>query len=972
MTRRNIELMLLLIASPIVIVLFAMMVVTGGQELSFNTLGVPLGIFAAFLVAHIAVRLLAPAADPAILPISFALSGIGIAFVTRIVPDLAVNQLLWLFIGIAAMIATLAVVRNLDKLANYKYTLMIVGILLLLSPMLPVIGYESGGGQLWLRFGSFSFQPGELAKILIVFFIAAYLAANREMLSVFTWKVGPLWLPSLATLLPLIVMWALAFIVVVLEKDLGLALVLFSVFVIMLYVATGKKLYLVVSIGLAAIAAVALYGMMGHVQTRVAIWQDPFAEAQGGGFQLVQSLYSIADGDLFGTGIGRGMGGQPVAEGGIPVAESDFIFPVIAEETGLLGAAGVLLLYLCFAIRGIVTAARAKSDVSSFTAVGLTSIIVLQAFIIVGGVTRLIPLTGITLPFISQGGSSLIASFIIVGCLLRCGDEGTGVNSEMRQTGAIGAHGSDAVLGRVALGKRLTGTMIVFSVLFAVLVANLTYLMVIKAPEYQSMPSNNHTIAKEARMERGTISTADGTVLATSVRQEDGSYKREYPAGELAAHIVGYTSQRFGTAGIEAAYNDTLRGEQNYASFTDVVNSLAGIQTKGNDVVLSIDSRIQQAAQDALAGQVGAVVALNPETGAVYALASSPTFDAANYEELLTAAADGGSDSSELFNRATQALYAPGSTFKMVTPPTYEGQLRLPAPRTSAAAPRLSSELFNRATQALYAPGSTFKMVTLAAALQDHIATADTTYDSPGEMDIGNAPVTNVKKRSYGKITLEQAMWYSSNTVFGQVGVQLGSDLLVQMACSFGFNEDIPFDLPLATSLMPDPEEMTTWETAWAACGEPVGEHESPAGPQATVLQMALVGAAIANEGAIMQPYLVDGIYNANGERSFSPIPVKLKQAMDADTAAAEIDIMKGVVTEGTGGKAALDDVAVAGKTGTHERGDGSDDSWFVGMAPAADPKVVVAVVIEKGESGAGASAAHDVLETALEVTGAL
>ena len=216
MTRRNIELMLLLIASPIVIVLFAMMVVTGGQELSFNTLGVPLGIFAAFLVAHIAVRLLAPAADPAILPISFALSGVGIAFVTRIVHDLAVNQLLWLFIGIAAMIATLAVVRNLDKLANYKYTLMIVGILLLLSPMLPVIGYESGGGQLWLRFGSFSFQPGELAKILIVFFIAAYLAANREMLSVFTWKVGPLWLPSLATLLPLIVMWALAFIVVVL------------------------------------------------------------------------------------------------------------------------------------------------------------------------------------------------------------------------------------------------------------------------------------------------------------------------------------------------------------------------------------------------------------------------------------------------------------------------------------------------------------------------------------------------------------------------------------------------------------------------------------------------------------------------------------------------------------------------------------------------------------------------------------
>lgn len=923
MSRRNIELLLLVIASPIVIVLFAMLVVTGGQELSVNTLGVPLGIFGAFIVAHIAVRKLAPAADPAILPISFALSGIGIAFVTRIVPDLAVRQVVWLFAGIVVMVLVLALVRNLDKLASYKYTLMILGILLLLSPMLPVIGYESGGGQLWLQFGPFKFQPGELAKILIVFFIAAYLAANREMLSVFTWKVGPFHLPSLPTLLPLIIMWALAFVVVVLEKDLGLALVLFSVFVIMLYVATGKKMYLVVSIGLAVVAAVALYGMMGHVRTRVSIWLDPFAAAQGGGFQLVQSLYSLADGDLFGTGIGRGMGGSPVEAGGIPVAESDFIFPVIAEETGLMGAAGVLLLYLCFAIRGVVTAARAKSDVSSFTAVGLTSIIVLQAFIIVGGVTRLIPLTGITLPFISQGGSSLIASFMIVGFLLRCGDEGTGVNSEIQRTGAIGAHGGDSVLGRVALGKRLTGAMLVYSVLFAVLVANLTYIMVIKAPEYQNMPSNNHTIAREAKMERGTISTEDGVVLAQSVRQPDGSYQREYPAGTLAAHIVGYASQKFGTAGIEAAYNDTLRGEQNFASFTDVVNSLAGIQSKGNDVTLTIDSRIQQAAQNALEGQVGACVVMDPETGAVLGMASSPTFDAAAYEELLS----GGGDSSELYNRATQALYAPGSTFKMVS---------------------------------------------LAAALQDGVATAATEYDAPGEMDIGNAPVTNVKKRNYGRITLEQATWYSSNTVFGQVGVQIGADLLVQMAMSFGFNEKINFDLPLATSLMPDPAEMTTWETAWAACGEPVGEHESPAGPQATVLQMCMVGAAIANEGALMQPYLVDGIYNANGERSFTAMPVKLKQAIDKETAAEEMAILEGVVTEGTGARAAVEGVRVVGKTGTSERGDGTTDSWFVGMAPADDPKVVVAINLEKAESGTGARASHDVLKTALEVAGAL
>ena len=490
---------------------------------------------------------------------------------------------------------------------------------------------------------------------------------------------------------------------------------------------------------------------------------------------------------------------------------------------------------------------------------------------------------------------------------------------------SIGVHGADSVLGRVALGKRLTGAMLMYSLLFAVLVANLTYIMIIKAPEYQNMPSNNHTIAREAKMERGTISTEDGVVLARSVRQDDGTYKREYPAGTLAAHIVGYSSQKFGTAGIEAAYNDTLRGQQNFASFTDVVNSLAGIQTKGNDVTLSIDSRIQESAQAALEGQVGACVVMDPETGAVLGMASSPTFNAADYEALLSQSADSN-----------------------------------------------SSELYNRATQALYAPGSTFKMVSLAAALQDGVAMPTTEYDAPGEMEIGNAPVTNVKKRDYGRITLEQATWYSSNTVFGQVGVQIGADLLVQMAMNFGFNETIKFDLPLAMSLMPDPDEMTEWETAWAACGEPVGEHESPAGPQATVLEMCMVGSAIANEGALMQPYLVDGVYNANGERSFSAAPVKLKQAIDKETAARVMTVLEGVVTEGTGTRAAIEGVKVAGKTGTSERGDGDTDSWFVGMAPAEDPKVVVAINLERAESGSGAAAAHDVLKTALEVVGAL
>ncbi len=922
MTRRNLELVLLCVAAPLVVLLFAMIALNQGQALDMNTLGVPAGIFAAFVIAHIATRRFAPGADPALLPIAFALSGIGIAFVTRLAPDLAVNQVMWLFLGVAFMVLVLAFVRNLDKVANYKYTLMIVGFLLLLSPLVPGLGQEIYGSRIWLSLGGFSFQPGEIAKIIIVLFLAGYLAQNREMLSVFTVRVGPFRLPDIRTLLPLILMWGVALLIVVFEKDLGSALVLFFMFLVMLYVATGKKFYLAIGLGLIAVGGVGAFLAFDHVQVRVNTWLDPFADAQNTGYQLTQAIYSIADGDLFGVGLGNGLAEQ------IPVVESDFIFADIAEEIGLLGAAGVLLLFLCFAIRGFVTAARAKSDVSSFVAVGLTSVIVLQAFIIVGGVTRLIPLTGITLPFISQGGSSLLASFIIVGLLLRCGDEGTGVGQEM--TSATSSLHANSVLGRVSLGKRLSHSMLFCSALFALLVANLTMIMVVQADYYQGMPGNNHSLAKEARTERGTISTYDGVVLAQSVPTEDGTFERVYPAGDLASQVVGYSSARFGTSGIEQAYNDTLKGKENFASWTDVLNSFAGIGGAGNDVALTLNSKIQQAAQDALSGETGACVVMDPDTGAILAMASSPTYDAADFETVIEQA---NADSSD-------------------------------------------TRLINRAIHALYSPGSTFKIVSLATALEDGVADENTVYDAPGSMEIGNADVVNFDGNNYGQLTLAQATELSANTAFGQLGVEMGADALVAGAEDFGFNKDIEFALTLYTSLMPDPDDMTEWETAWAAAGENVGEnktanHPSPNGPQATVLEMALVGSAIANDGTIMQPYLVDGIYNANGERSFTAQPTKLMQAVSETTAGRVRDVLVGVVNNGTGTDAAIDGVQVAGKTGTAEKVDGND-SWFVGMAPADDPRVVVALIIEDGEEGVGAQKAQNVLKTALEVQGLL
>ena len=893
MTRRNTELMLLCIAAPLVILLFAMVALNEGNRVTLDNLTVPLSMFATFVVAHLAIRKLAPGADPAILPLSFALSGIGIAFITRLAPDLAMKQVGWLFLGVVFMVLVLAFVKNLDKLGSYKYTIMIAGILLLMSPMLPVIGNEIYGSRIWLSIGGFSIQPGELAKICIVIFLAAYLAQNREMLSVFNHKLGPFRVPDMRALVPVIIMWAVALLVIVFEKDLGSALVLFFVFVTMLYVATGKHAY-------------------------IDTWLNPFADPTNTGYQLVQSIFSIADGGLFGVGIGNGMAEQ------IPIVESDFIFSAIAEEAGLLGAAGVLLLYLCFAIRGILISVRAKSDVSSFMAVGFTAVIVLQAFIIVGGVTRLIPLTGLTLPFVSQGGSSLLASFIILGFLLRASDQGTGLGTEMASgTGVVSLNGA---LGRVSLGKRLTGTMIVFSALFALLVANLTMIMVIQADEYKNMPINNHTLAKESKTERGAITTYDNVLLAHSVLQDDGSYKREYPAGNLAAHVVGYASDTYGTSGIEASCNDTLKGESNYASWIDVLNSYSGAGTAGNDVKLTINSTIQQAAQDSLKGYKGACVAIDPKTGAVLALASSPTYDADDVDNILSSGGD-------------------------------------------------SSALYNRATQALYSPGSTFKIVTLTTALANNVATESTQYDSPSTLDIGGGKVTNFNNSSYGTITLQRATELSANTVFAQLGDQIGADGLVSSSEKFGFNNALNFDLPLAKSLMPDPNEMTEWETAWAAAGEPVGEHASPAGPQATVLQMALVGCAIANNGTIMQPYLVDSVNNSDGKNSYRATPSMMSNVCSSSVAKRVRTVLEGVVNNGTGKAAAISGVQIAGKTGTAETGKEKDDRWFVGMGPSDDCSVVVAVVLEEaGESlsGGAAGRAQGVLRAALEVQGNL
>lgn len=937
MSRRTTELLLLIAAAFPVTLLYAMYVVTTGAALSFQTLAVPLGLFAAFAAAHIGVRIFAPGADPAILPIVFTLSGIGITFVTRLQPDASLGQVIFLFLGVALMVGTLAVVKNLEVIKRYKYVLGIAGIILLVLPMF--IGTEIYGSKLWIKIGGFQFQPGEFAKVLIVLFLAGYLAENRELLSISNRTVLGIKFPRLRLLYPLFIVWGVCLLVVAFERDLGSALLFYTIFLIMLYVATGRVSYVIIGLALLAVGAFGMYQIMSHVQVRVAIWLDPFSDAQNLGYQIVQSLFSLADGGLAGVGIGKGMADI------IPVVASDMIFAAIGEEMGLLGGSAVLLLFMLFAVRGLTTAARAKSDLAAFSAAGLTAAISFQAFTIVGGVTKLIPLTGVTLPFMSQGGSSLLASFVIVGLLLRAGDEATGRSTEIANTSTDlatagyrttvrGSHmrrpaldtPESGLLGRVALANRLTRTVFLFTALFAVLIGNITYIQVIKASEYQDMPSNNHTINKARYIKRGSIITADGLTLAESIQQADGTYARSYPNGNLAAHVVGYYSQQYGTMGIENTQNDTLTGSKDYSSWQNALNSLAGISEPGNSVQLTIDSRIQRAAEQALAGRVGAIVALDPRSGAVLAWASAPTFDNTNIQAAIEAAnASGGADTS----------------------------------------------MYDRATLALYTPGSTFKVLTLASALENGLATLDTTYDSPGRMEIGGADVVSIGERGHGTISLAKAFALSSNTVFGQVGDGLGAEKLVATARAFGYGQQLGLDFTTAASVMPNPEEMTEWELAWAGAGQPVGQGHTP-GPQVTVMQNALMAATIANNGIAMNPYVVSQILAPDGTVLKTTRGRSLGQAVSSGTAAQVKQAMLDVVQNGTGSAAAIAGVKVAGKTGTAETNNANANSTFVGFAPYDTPTVAIAVVIEQNAKGEESAAAvgGQVLRAALATQG--
>jgi len=414
--RRNTELSLLVMS--LLIGAGALTLAALGRNPNLIGGAIPLMIVLAlgYVGAHIAVRRLAPQADAVILPVAATLNALGLAAIYRLAPrSFGPAQITWTVVALACFVATLVLVKDFRRLASYKYVFGFAGVGLLLLPIVPGIGREINGAQLWVGIGGFSFQPGELAKICLVIFFAAYLAERKELLSVASRKVLAFHVPDVKHFGPLLVMWGLSLAVMFFEKDLGSSLLFFSIFLAMIYIATARLVYLVLGLVLFGLGAYAGYQTFAHVQQRVQVWLDVFNPKfiSDEGFQLAQSLFALATGGLFGTGLGQG---RPDI---IPEAHTDFIFSVIGEELGLMGTAAVVLCFMLLVARGLRAAVNARDDFGQLLAAGLTTILGIQTIIILGGVTRLLPLTGITLPFVSYGGSSLLSNFILIALLIR-------------------------------------------------------------------------------------------------------------------------------------------------------------------------------------------------------------------------------------------------------------------------------------------------------------------------------------------------------------------------------------------------------------------------------------------------------------------------------------------------------------------------------------------------------------------------
>jgi cell division protein FtsI/penicillin-binding protein 2 len=725
-----------------------------------------------------------------------------------------------------------------------------------------------------------------LLKLLMVVYLASYLAEKRGLLILERWKLGPWRLPPMAYVGPLLAMLGLALVLLAWQQDLGAAMLFFFTFLAMLYLATGQWKYIAAGFSLFVIVGIVGYQLSARVAVRIDGWLNPWPDAADRTFQVVQSLLAFGAGGILGRGLGLG---DPTY---IPAVHTDFVFAAIGEEFGLTGTLAVIALYGLLLLRGFRIAVRATRPFERFLAAGLTSGLVIQAWVIMAGNAKLAPIAGVTLPFMSYGGSSLLISFIILGLLLR-------VSSVNRGTGRLEDWGTQRLVAPSITNPRtyelanpptyqstdlpIYRLAYALSMGLALLAAMCGYWAVVNANTLQARDDNPRRVLYEQRILRGRILDRNEAVLADIEITEDNSVERRYLISE-AVPPVGYASLRYGTGGIEAAFDAQLRGEAGRSAWQASWEELLHRPPRGSDVQLTLDGTLQVQAQQALETRAGAVVLLDATSGEILAMASNPTFDPEHLDE------------------EWEAL------------------------SIDPAAP-----LVNRATQGLYQPGTAIQTVIVAETLHKGIADLNAPVaNTMAAIPINGTPLRcSVPPTEPYTPTLAVAYGAACPAPFADLGERLGADGLTEAI------ERWELTIPPSLTIPTEASDWTTDDlsTTLAVRLEAIGQGKLTVSP----LQMALIAGTLVNRGEMPALRLVLRVQEPKGRWREQATVGKPRRILARGIAERVLDAWPIYDSEVKGHLG----VAVAGE-------EQQPRAWFLGIAPAEAPRYAVAVLIER------------------------
>ncbi len=846
-------------------------------------------------------RILYPTCSRMLLNHMFLLMGTGLVVITRLSRAKAIRQFVIIAISLVVSMFIPVLIRKWKLLKKLTWIYAGVGLAAILIVL--ILGTTTNGSKISYTIYGFTFQPSEFVKILFVLFLAGALAKKLTVIRFFA-----------VTFVSLLYVAVL-----VLSKDLGSGVIFFVAYLFMLYVAIGRKRCLFLG-GLLGIGGAALsYKLFYHVKVRVTAWLNPWSDITGKGYQMAQSLFAIGTGSWFGMGLCQGMPGT------IPYVEADFIFSAIAEELGVLYALCLVLICVSCFILGMGIAIHTKDRFYKLTAAGISITYLFQVFLTIGGGTKLIPLTGVTLPLVSYGGSSVMTTILMFAILqgirmVSYDEEQEELKQEELEPDILGAdilEASDVTEAadlpeeqEVQKSVRrsqiaLMMSVLLFCLIFAILLGYLFYFMMIQKQEIVTNPYN--AIRQEilaSRTIRGPIKTEQGDILAYTGYDEEGHEVRIYPYGNTFAHTVGYATQ--GRMGIEALANfELITTHENLVD--QIQNDLNHTKDMGDSVITTLDLELQQAAHRVLLAYEGTIIVTEVSTGKILAMVSMPDFDPneidAIWEELLT-----DEDSSVLLNRATQGLYPPGSTFKIVTALEY-----------------------------------------IRENPNDY---EDYEFYCNGKYMAEDGTIINCyNHHAHGTVDFIKSFAYSCNSSFANIGMSLERDAFSETLNELLFNTRLPgaFTGSRSSILMDDTlSEYAMMQTA-------IGQGETLITP----MHLNILTAAIANDGVLMEPYIISGIESCDGDTLTDYEPQSYGRLMTEEEAQIMTQLMMDVCDYGTARGFSGESYTVAGKTGSAEYGlyPGADGqmrshAWFTGFAPAENPEIAVTVIIESAGTG--------------------